>query len=408
MTSILGWGTLPSLAKITSASASNPSLASSSTQTRSASWAPVQAVVTMARSSRRFGAKMPGVSTKMSCALPASAMPRTSARVVCTLGVTIATLAPVSALVSVDLPALGAPISAMKPQRVAPAGGSCVSAIEPVQADALALQHRSGGSLFGHPLGAAASLGRLALRQAHGDAEFRIVMRPGPLNLAVGGRRQAARLRPFLQHGLRVAQRMGRNPHSLAPQALNQRGRRGVAAVEKHRPDQRLADVGENGGARSPAGVGLRGAKPQRIAETDGARDLGAGLAAHQDDKPPRQLPFIALRKRVKQHLRYDQTEHMVAEKFEPLVAAGAAAAGQRRNVGQRPHQQFGVLEAVSDGLFERAGGGAPPRRLGFPPYRRACCRLLRRNGRVRTLRRLGFIATFARAPHRTIVNRRF
>ena len=48
------------------------------------------------------------------------AMPRNSVRVVCTLGVTIATLLPTSALISVDLPAFGAPISAMKPQRVPP------------------------------------------------------------------------------------------------------------------------------------------------------------------------------------------------------------------------------------------------------------------------------------------------
>ena len=42
-------------------------LASSSTQTRSASCAPLQAVETMARSSRRLGRKMPGVSTRMIC-----------------------------------------------------------------------------------------------------------------------------------------------------------------------------------------------------------------------------------------------------------------------------------------------------------------------------------------------------
>ncbi len=84
----------------------------------SASCAPAQAVVTMARSSRRFGAKMPGVSTKMSCAPFSIAMPRTGARVVCTLCDTIATLVPTSALTSVDLPTLVAPMSATKPQRV--------------------------------------------------------------------------------------------------------------------------------------------------------------------------------------------------------------------------------------------------------------------------------------------------
>ena len=96
-----------------------PSRASSSTQTRSASCAPLHAVDTIARSSRRFGEKIPGVSTKMICALFSITMPRISARVVCTLRETIVTLEPTSALTSVDLPTLGAPISATKPQRVA-------------------------------------------------------------------------------------------------------------------------------------------------------------------------------------------------------------------------------------------------------------------------------------------------
>ena len=117
-TRIFGCATASSFAKIASASASIPALASSSTQTTSASCAPLQAVNTMARSSRRFGAKMPGVSTRTICALSSITMPRISARVVCTLRETIVTLEPTSALTSVDLPTLGAPISATKPQRV--------------------------------------------------------------------------------------------------------------------------------------------------------------------------------------------------------------------------------------------------------------------------------------------------
>ena len=54
----------------------------------------------------------------MSWAVPAMTMPRISARVVCTFGVTIETLAPTSALSSVDFPAFGAPISATKPARL--------------------------------------------------------------------------------------------------------------------------------------------------------------------------------------------------------------------------------------------------------------------------------------------------
>ena len=46
------------------------------------------------------------------------AMPITRMRVVCTLGETMLTLEPTSALTSVDLPALGAPTMATKPARV--------------------------------------------------------------------------------------------------------------------------------------------------------------------------------------------------------------------------------------------------------------------------------------------------
>ena len=87
-------------------------------QDESASLAPPQAVVTIAVSSRRFGLKMPGVSTNTICASSCVAMPRTMARVVCTLCVTIETFAPTSRLTSVDLPAFGAPISATKPEWV--------------------------------------------------------------------------------------------------------------------------------------------------------------------------------------------------------------------------------------------------------------------------------------------------
>ena len=58
------------------------------------------------------------MSTKIICVAPSTRMPRTVARVVCALRETIDTFAPISELSSVDLPALGAPTSATKPQRV--------------------------------------------------------------------------------------------------------------------------------------------------------------------------------------------------------------------------------------------------------------------------------------------------
>ena len=94
---IFGRFTSGSFARIASFSSSPPLRTSTRRQTASASPAPPHAEVTIARSRRRFGAKMPGVSTKMICAAPSIAMPRTTVRVVWTLRETIETFDPTSA-----------------------------------------------------------------------------------------------------------------------------------------------------------------------------------------------------------------------------------------------------------------------------------------------------------------------
>ena len=145
---------------------------------------------------------------------------------------------------------------------------------------------------------------------------------------------------------------------------LDQRGRSRISAVDEHRPDQRLADVGEDGGAAAPAGIGLRRAEPDRRPEIDRPRDVGACLLAHEVGEAARHFPFVGLGKGTKQHVRHDEAEHMIAEKFEALVGAGAiAGAGQRGNVRERLIEQRGVLEAIADALFE-SGGVLRRRRL--------------------------------------------
>src|SRR5580700_1253904 len=136
----------------------------------------------MARSSRRRGEKIPGVSTKISCAAPSMAMPRTNVRVVCTFGVTMEILAPTSALAKVDLPTLGAPISATKPQRVIGSAGAAwtsSSAIAPFGLDALAGQHDGGGRLLGGALGTAGAFGGRETGQLHGNPKFRTMIGTG-------------------------------------------------------------------------------------------------------------------------------------------------------------------------------------------------------------------------------------
>src|SRR6202171_3493645 len=151
-----------------SASSSIPARASSSTQTRSASCAPLHAVDTMARSSLRLGRKIPGVSTRVIWALLWITISRISARVVCTLRETIVTLEPTSALTSVDLPTLGAPISATKPQAVAAGTGSSGdSSVIAAAGDAFARDHHGGCDLFSGALAATNAFGWRPAQQFH-------------------------------------------------------------------------------------------------------------------------------------------------------------------------------------------------------------------------------------------------
>src|ERR1700736_174364 len=304
-----------------------PSRASSSTQTRSASCAPLQAVDTMARSSLRLGRKIPGVSTRMIWALLSMTMPRISARVVCTLRETMVTLEPTSALTSVDLPTLGAPISATKPQRVATgAASSGVSSIIAAAADALTRDHHGGADLFGGALAAAEALGRRQTRQIHGHTELRIVMRPGSLDLAINRGRQALALRPFLQHGLGIAQRPPRLAHPLGPVALDELRRGSVAAVEEHRSDHRFADVAEHRFAQPRAGARADLAKLDVVEQPKRFCHVSAALLAHEIGKPLRQFALVGVRKGAIQHIGDAQPEYVIAQEFETLIAVAALA----------------------------------------------------------------------------------
>src|SRR5690349_8437912 len=161
----------------------------------------------MARSSLRLGEKMPGVSTRINCALSSITIPRISARVVCTLRETIVTLEPTSAFTSVDLPTFGAPIRATKPQRVPGAASALGLSVIAAAADAFALDHDRCRDLFSRPFAAADTLGGREPRQIDGNSELRIVMGSGAFDFAVDRGWQPLALGPFLQNGLWIAQR---------------------------------------------------------------------------------------------------------------------------------------------------------------------------------------------------------
>src|SRR5262249_587597 len=200
------------------------------------------------------------------------AMPRSKARVVCTLCEAIATLLLPSALINVDLPTLGAPMSAMNPQRLS--ARPPPSAIEAIRLHAGADQHGGGGGLLGSPFRAAEALGRREMGQLDGDAKLRIVVGSLALDFPVRRRRQAARLRPLLQH------RLGVPPPPHPPP--DEREPPWIPAAQEARPDQRLAPVSEDRGAAPPAGIDLRCSKPDGFTEVDRPRDVGASLLPHE------------------------------------------------------------------------------------------------------------------------------
>src|SRR5258708_25531049 len=312
--------TVATLARIASASSSMPALASSSTQTRSASCAPLHAVDTMARSSLRLGEKSPGVSTRMICALFSITMPRIRARVVCTLRETIVTLEQTRALTSVDLPTLGAPISATKPQRVvAGAASPGVSPIAFAAADAFTRDHHGCSDLFGGALAAAGAFGRRQPRQIHGNTKLRIVMRPGAFDLAVERGRQSLALRPFLQHRLGIARRLPQFVHPLGPVALDEPRRSRVAAIKKYRTDHCCAAVAEPGLPQPRARNRANGARLYIIRQPERRRHIRAALLAHEIGETLRQLAFIGICECAIQHVRHDQPEHVIPQEFAAL-----------------------------------------------------------------------------------------
>src|SRR5262245_40209573 len=219
----------------------------------SASTAPPQAASTMARSSRRRGAKMPGVSMNTSWLAPSTAMPRTGVRVVCTLRLTMLTLAPTSVLTRVDLPAFGAPMMAMKPQRVC----GITSLIGP-SANAFAGEQGHGCRLLGGALAGAFATGRFGALDANLGREAGRGLGALARHLDVLRQLEAVALGPLLQCRLGIGG-LGRRALEFGPPVgAHHVARLLIAGLQEHRPEQGLAGIGQDRLLVAPTGTGFR------------------------------------------------------------------------------------------------------------------------------------------------------
>ncbi len=181
------------------------------------------------------------------------------------------------------------------------------------------------------------------------------------MRLAAGGtdavrrHRQAARLQPLLQLGLRVfrpARDVGRLD-DLAEQAFDD-GACGVeAAIEKGRADHSFERVGQDRRALRAAAAGLTVAQVQHLGQRELQRDPVQALFAHQMRAHARQVAFVGAFEALVQQAGDGQAQHRVTEKFKPLVVVGTEAA-----VRQRAAQQARVAEAVTDAPLQCVQAG--------------------------------------------------
>ena len=127
----------------------------------------------------------------------------------------------------------------------------------------LAREKAAAAGLFGDALrGALRPASRTKPFDLDRDLEGGRVIGPAACDHAIARRREAARLRPFLQRGLGVAQAAPRLVHARAESLAHHALGRGRAAVEKDRADDRLADIAENRALLAPARLRLALAEP--------------------------------------------------------------------------------------------------------------------------------------------------
>src|SRR3984893_6294967 len=150
-----------------------------------------------------------------------------------------------------------------------------------VLADALARDESRRRGLLGEALCKALRLGSPVAGNFHGNREFRRVVGPRSRSFAIKRRGEAARLRPFLQRGLWIAQRASRRMHPFAEGGNYDGLGRLVARVEKNRADDRFANIAQNRHVGSSYLL-FDFAKPDVGVNAPGEGDLGAALLADE------------------------------------------------------------------------------------------------------------------------------
>ena len=135
----------------------------------------------------------------------------------------------------------------------------------------------------------------------------------------------AAPLRPFLQRRLGILGRRQGGIHQRRPGTADESGGDIEAGIGVKRADHRLASVGQQAGIGPAARflLALGQGQARRQADTLGHR--GQGFASHQGRVTAGQGSLRFGGKALEQHVGDDQTEHAVAQEFQPFIGRAAA-----------------------------------------------------------------------------------
>lgn len=151
-------------------------------------------------------------------------------------------------------------------------------------------------------------------------------------------------MRPFLKSRFRIDRHFRNGFRLILPQLVHDRARFLEAAVDEHRPEQRLGGVCEDRRLVSAAAVRLALGKNEMGAKPDIAGNLGAGFAANEAIVAPGEFAFARVGVLPVQGLRDREPEDAIADELEAFVVEASNLPAADARMRERALQELRFL----------------------------------------------------------------
>ncbi len=213
-----------------------------------------------------------------------------------------------------------------------------------MSSNAFAGKKSARGRLLRDTLRCALTLRRRPPGNQHFGRELRRMIRALARHNGISRQRQALPLRPFLQSRFRIDRHFRNGFRLILPQLVHDRARFLEAAVDEHRPEQRLGGVCEDRRLVSAAAVRLAVGKNEMGAKPDIAGNLGAGFAANEAIVAPGEFAFARIGVLPVQGLRDREPEDAIADELEAFVVEASNLPAADARMRERALQELRIL----------------------------------------------------------------